>query len=61
MPLPNDEKLIALSNDILAQVPCNLRTVSGLSSGPRQRCFADWDIYTVGRRYCADQGSACVA
>jgi catalase len=47
MPLPNDEKLIALSEEILKQFEANVWAASRIQAGPCQGHFIDGDVYTV--------------
>ena len=58
MPLPSDEKLIALSQDILKQFD----TIFGLHPGFRpahaQGCHASGNIYTFSRRSFANAGAS---
>ena len=47
MPLPNDEKLIALSEEILKQFEAMFGSHPGFRPGPCQGHFIDGDVYTV--------------
>ena len=47
MPLPNDEKLIALSEEILKQFEAMFGVAARIQAGPRQGHFIDGDVYTV--------------
>ena len=46
MPLPSDEKLIALSEEILKQFEAMFGSHPGIQTGPCQGHFVEGDVYT---------------